>query len=397
MVQFLQQGRLIKIKTPEAEYDWGAVVNFKKVSEIIPGSKNKGQSKTQTRIKIDLLLHVISSENEGGDSIPKPCPEGQKGEVEIVSVDAVLITHISAVRIFCPDDLRTKNSRKSMYKAIEKVKEQFPDSVPLLSPIKDMKIKDPEFLDVVSKIEKLEKRMYEHPIHKSPLLETEYPKYQRKVVCKKELQVAKKKLTDARSILQLEELKCRKRVLRRLNYCTDADVIQLKGRVACELSCSDELLITEMIFNGVFGKLSPAQACALLSCLVFDEKSQKMPKLSEELSGPLRQMQELARRISKISNEARLPMDEDVYVERFKPFLMDIVFSWCNGASFKDLCMMTDVFEGSIVRSMRRLEELLRQMVQASKTIGNKDLEEKFNEGIKLIKRDVVFSASLYL
>lgn len=90
-------------------------------------------------------------------------------------------------------------------------------------------------------------------------------------------------------------------------------------------------------------------------------------------------------------------MDEETYVEQFKPFLMDVVFSWCNGSSFSDLCKMTDIFEGSIVRSMRRLEELLRQMVQASKTIGNVELEEKFNSAIKNIKRDIVFSASLYL
>lgn len=52
---------------------------------------------------------------------------------------------------------------------------------------------------------------------------------------------------------------------------------------------------------------------------------------------------------------------------------------------------------GSIIRCMRRLEELLRQMVQASKSIGNTELENKFSEGIKLIKRDIIFAASLYL
>ena len=76
---------------------------------------------------------------------------------------------------------------------------------------------------------------------------------------------------------------------------------------------------------------------------------------------------------------------------------MDVVFSWCNGANFSELCKMTEIFEGSIIRSMRRLEELLRQMVQASKTIGNTDLEDKFNTCIKLIKRDIIFASSLYL
>ena len=40
------------------------------------------------------------------------------------------------------------------------------------------------------------------------------------------------------------------------------------------------------------------------------------------------------------------------------------------------------VFVGSIIRCMRRLEETLRQMVQAAKAIGNTELENKFNEGL---------------
>lgn len=54
----------------------------------------------------------------------------------------------------------------------------------------------------------------------------------------------------------MDELKCRKRVLRRLGYATSQDVIERKGRVACELSAADELLITEMLFNGLFNDLS---------------------------------------------------------------------------------------------------------------------------------------------
>ncbi|XP_072388275.1 exosome RNA helicase MTR4 [Diabrotica undecimpunctata] len=397
LLPFLQPGRLLKIKSTEDEYDWGAVVNFKKVQEIIPGRKNKqGQSKTQTKVKVDILLHVLP-ENSDETMIPKPCLEDQKGEIEVVTVDSTLITHLSSVRLFCPNDLRSKDSRKGMYKAIKEVKKRFPEGPPLLNPVTDMKIKEPEFLSIVEKIEILEQKMYSHPLHKTDILSTEYPKFEKKIIAQTDLELARSKLMEAKSVLQLDELKSRKRVLRRLEYCSSTDVIQLKGRVACELSSADELLITELIFNGVFNPLTPAQSCSLLSCFVCDEKSQETPKLSEELSGPLRVMQDLARRIAKVSNESKLPLDEDSYVERYKPFLMDVCYNWCTGSSFKTICEQTDIFEGSIVRCMRRLEELLRQMVQASKTIGNSELEDKFNAAIKLIKRDIVFSSSLYL
>lgn len=122
-----------------------------------------------------------------------------------------------------------------------------------------------------------------------------------------------------------------------------------------------------------------------------------MPKLTEQLAGPLRQMQETARRIAKVSAEAKLEIDEDTYLGTFRPNLMDVVYTWANGATFAQICKMTDVFEGSIIRCMRRLEELLRQMCQAAKAIGNTELENKFAEGITKIKRDIVFAASLYL
>ena len=34
-------------------------------------------------------------------------------------------------------------------------------------------------------------------------------------------------------------------------------------------------------------------------------------------------------------------------MESFKPYIMDVVFAWANGASFSQICKMTDVFEGN--------------------------------------------------
>ncbi len=58
---------------------------------------------------------------------------------------------------------------------------------------------------------------------------------------------------------------------------------------------------------------------------------------------------------------------------------------------------MTDVYEGSLIRIFRRLEELLRQMAQGAKVMGNGDLEEKFQAALATVKRDVVAAGSLYL
>jgi ATP-dependent RNA helicase DOB1 len=58
---------------------------------------------------------------------------------------------------------------------------------------------------------------------------------------------------------------------------------------------------------------------------------------------------------------------------------------------------MTDVYEGSLIRLFRRLEELLRQMAQAGKVMGSDELASKFEDSLSKIRRDIVAAQSLYL
>lgn len=58
---------------------------------------------------------------------------------------------------------------------------------------------------------------------------------------------------------------------------------------------------------------------------------------------------------------------------------------------------MTDVYEGSLIRLFRRLEELLRQMAEAGKVMGSEELSKKFEESLARIRRDIVAAQSLYL
>jgi len=241
--------------------------------------------------------------------------------------------------------------------------------------------------------------MFSSRLHKDPRLPELFSQYAKKQECQNRVRFLKKRIQTTHDVVQLEELKCRKRVLRRLAFTSSADIVDMKGRVACEISTGDELLLTELIFNGVFNSLSPEQCAALLSCFVFAEKSEQQTKLKEELAAPLRVLQEMARRIAKVAQESKLAINEQDYVKSFKVELMDAVMQWCRGASFSEICKMTDQFEGSVIRVFRRLQELIRQMSQAAKVIGNKELQEKFDKSSEMLERpnSVIFCSSLYL
>ncbi|XP_072023609.1 exosome RNA helicase MTR4-like [Amphiura filiformis] len=391
---FMQPGRLVKVKNGDDDFGWGAVVNFRKKA-----NQEMRTPKDDSPLYIAEVLLNCSQESikNAVTEAARPATENEKGEIVVVPVMLHLITHMSSVRLYMPKDLRPQDNRQSVGKSIKEVLRRFPDGIPLLDPIEDMGIKDHDLKKLVEKVEAFEERMFSHPLHKDKELDTLYSLYEKKAQIAKEVKEAKRELKKARTVIQMEELKCRKRVIRRLGYATAADVIEIKGRVACEISSADELLLTEMMFNGVFNSLNAEQCVALLSCFVFEEKTKTQPRLREELAGPLRQMQDSARRIAKVSTEAKMELDEEDYVGSFKPELMDVVFAWAKGASFSQIIKMTDIFEGSIIRTFRRLEELMREMCHAARAIGNTELENKYADGITKIKRDIVFAASLYL
>ncbi|KAJ9123584.1 hypothetical protein QFC24_003800 [Naganishia onofrii] len=404
---FLQPGRLVQVRDGDRDFGWGAVIHFEKRNwPMIKGNRSRpADVREQDDYVVMVMLNCAmqsrvdnKNKSEAIHSI-QPAFSDDSGEPIVVPVLLSCIHAISHIRVFLGKDLRSLPSRKDAWKGIMQVKKKYPGGIPHLDPKENMGITDERFVKLVEKISKLEKKLGSLPITSSPELPKLYDAYFEYVSLKTKIKDVKKRITAVQNVLQLDELKNRKRVLRRLGFTSAEDIIETKGRVACEISTGDELMLTEMIFSGLFNDLTPAQCAAICSCFVFDEKSEAVVKLRETLAQPLRRMQEIARRIATVSTECKIPLVPDEYVQSFKMELMDAVFKWCGGATFSEICKMTDIFEGSIIRSFRRLQELLRQMGGAARAIGNPDLETKFEDAIKLLERPntVVFNPSLYL
>lgn len=77
--------------------------------------------------------------------------------------------------------------------------------------------------------------------------------------------------------------------------------------------------------------------------------------------------------------------------------LSGVVYEWARGKPFKDLMNMTEVQEGSIVRCITRLDELLKDIRNAARVVGNPSLYRKMEAASQCIRRDIVFAASLYI
>ena len=77
--------------------------------------------------------------------------------------------------------------------------------------------------------------------------------------------------------------------------------------------------------------------------------------------------------------------------------LSETVYKWAVGFDFNEAASDTKAPEGTVVRTILRLNQLLSNVKSVCRIIGNHELEGKVNTAIECIKRDIVFCQSLYL
>jgi ATP-dependent RNA helicase DOB1 len=145
---FMQPGRLVQVQYMDYDFGWGAVVNFK------PRRTPKNSSEDlipQHRYVVDMLLKVANEDSVGTKThteLPsgvRPPKDGEKSHVEVVPVMLSCIQAISHIRIYLPKELQTVDARNSVKKALGEVQKRFPDGIPLLDPIENMRIEKDSF------------------------------------------------------------------------------------------------------------------------------------------------------------------------------------------------------------------------------------------------------------
>lgn len=136
-----------------------------------------------------------------------------------------------------------------------------------------------------------------------------------------------------------------------------------------------------------------------MSCMVYtDSKSEGKPPKEESLAEPFQKLIDTAKKVATVMEESNIEIKKEDYIQKLAPEMMEVTFAWCKGAKFTEICDISEgIFEGTIIRCLRRLDELISQLVEAAKVIGNNELRDKFMESQKNLKRGIVFAASLYL
>jgi len=184
----------------------------------------------------------------------------------------------------------------------------------------------------------------------------------------------------------LPDFKQRIAVLKELRHIDENQTVLLKGRVACEINSTNELVLTELILENTLASYEPEEVVALLSAFVFQEKTDIEPMLSPKLQVGRDAIWELVDKVGRVQDAERVSGPD--FQNAIKFGLTEVVYEWAKGMPFDQITHLTDVAEGTIVRVITRLDETCREVRDAARVIGDMDLFKKMEEAQIKIKRD---------
>ena len=184
-------------------------------------------------------------------------------------------------------------------------------------------------------------------------------------------------------------------VLERFGAVQDGKLLA-KGQLISGLRHDNELLVAEMVDRGILEDTTLAEAAALCSCLIEESRSgdaavarlflKKRPKLKRKLQ----ELESLAHTVLEVQRHHHLPMPVGVSTG-----FMPSVFRWASGED-DWTGIVEESFgghEGDLIRALRRLIDVLRQLGEASEVPPA--IQAMLARAARVVDRGIVLESAL--
>ena len=95
-----------------------------------------------------------------------------------------------------------------------------------------------------------------------------------------------------------------------------------------QINSANELVLTELILENTLAAYDPEEVVALLSCFVFQEKTDVEPVIPPKLQEGLEAIMAIADRVERIQDRHKVPGEE---FRQLKFGLVEVVYEWAKG------------------------------------------------------------------
>ena len=371
---------------------------------------------------IDCLVSLRNHTDVNGCLCPGNFEEGPDTFYGIIPLTITMIEEIYEVRAKMVVDLKDQRLVDDYGKRLKEIKKRMNDDLPILNVVKLNNIVDPEItklLDEISDIEdkynKLkddytEKYIKDNDEDNNNDLQLNLQKYILNNKLEKEIKKIITKIESSKSLVLNTELVNMKRVMRRLDFVTKDEALTPKGHLICDISGADELVTAELLFSGFFKDMTLEEIGASIYCCLSKEntgKKEDIDSTNTDINAQKKMKKIYNDILSKVNyiadilEECKIFLGDDEkrrYIESFNDNYMMPMYKWISGYKFdKLIAEYYTLYEGSLIRVIRRVEEFSKSFETSVEYIGDYNLKKKLEEMEEKIKRDLPFASSLYL
>ena len=152
-------------------------------------------------------------------------------------------------------------------------------------------------------------------------------------------------------------------VLEELGYVRGFQLLP-KGERLARIYGEGDILVGEMLEEGLLVGLSPAEAAALVSSLVYEPRERAAPRgdmPTGEAAARFRRLLALWNRVRAAEEAHRVSLCRDLEAGFAVP-----AFHWAEGKPLEDVLRETEMAPGDFVRTSKQLVDLLRQIEEVA-------------------------------
>ena len=180
-------------------------------------------------------------------------------------------------------------------------------------------------------------------------------------------------------------------------YSHSSETLTIKGILSTELNESNSLLISQFYLSSLGQHMEPQDVLTVL-CACITEGSKEDPPLStldisEEVRDALYSLNDYWHSLTLTESKFAVtstPWD-------LGTFWIEPLQQWMNGEPVASICSTFGIYEGNLIRSVMKLNNMLEEWRCMAKFCEHSEMLNKFNGVEKLLIREVVIQDSLYL
>ena len=176
--------------------------------------------------------------------------------------------------------------------------------------------------------------------------------------------------------------------------------ITTKGIIAMGINECNELLFTEMIYQGFLDNLEFPEIIAVISCFINerDQSSEERYisnlKVSNSIKNVLNKLKFLSEDFIKKEDQSKLYIGSDynLYLDFIEPS-----YIWAEGKSINEVYKYTSIYDGNFVKAIMRINNICENLMDICKNIEKYDICSKLENYDKILIRDITSINSLYV